>query len=86
MSPNYDYFCRSCERDWEAFQTIADMHKERCAVCGKFATVTINCHVGGHGFRARVLNDVGEHPVKIHSAKDADRAAKANGVTIDKLR
>ncbi len=37
--PLYDYFCPSCDSEWEGFNLIDDRRREECKLCGSMADI-----------------------------------------------
>ena len=73
--PLYDYYCKSCKAEWEAFNSMANREEESCR-CGTPATVQIsatrtkpvimdyfsenlNSHITGPEQRRRVMKESG---------------------------
>ena len=41
--PLYDYFCGTCEEQFEAHASIKNRHRVRCKTCHKTAELVVSC-------------------------------------------
>jgi len=86
--PSYDWECEKCGYVWELSlpSTPEELgRKRRCPKCNCFGIRTFKSYKRAM-FKERTLYDVGEVPVVVSSAKEADEAAKRNGVEIKALK
>ena len=75
--PTYEYECRSCGHNFEAFQSMSDAPLSDCPQCGKDLRRLINGGSGvifkGSGF---YVNDKNRDTSKKQNAKPADKTAE----------
>lgn len=71
--PIYEYECNHCDEKWEAFHRVDARTSEKCAYCGKSATLLIslqqrpvideyydehlNAHVTGPAHKKRIMRE-----------------------------
>jgi putative FmdB family regulatory protein len=76
--PTYEYECKSCKHNFEAFQAMSDAPLKECPKCGKTIRRLIHGGTGvifkGSGF---YVTDKGKGPAK--SSKPGSTPAEASG-------
>ena len=85
--PIYPFRCDTCTRELEEFQNMSDYHVPNCPDCSEKMRRLYAAHkTTGFGIDGKILYDMGEKPIKVHSAKEADAVAAAHNCHIDTLR
>ena len=78
--PTYEYECKSCGHNFEAFQSMSDAPFSDCPECGKEIRRLINGGSGvifkGSGF---YVNDKKADNSKKHSSKSGDKGTSEPG-------
>jgi len=78
--PVYDYRCRKCHKEFEAFNYIDDRQLQKCIKCGSVCEIIFTTPPAVHdlGWEPIWDNQLGR---VVRSRKDRERAAKEIGLT-----
>lgn len=74
--PTYDYVCKSCEHEWELFQSIKANPKRKCPECGKLKAKRIIGPGAGIIFKGSGFYQTDYRSSAYKKAAEADKSAQ----------
>lgn len=74
--PTYDYRCKSCEHEWELFQSIKADPIKKCPACGKLKAERVIGAGAGIIFRGSGFYETDYRSDSYKKAAEADKKAQ----------
>ncbi len=76
--PTYDYICKSCDHNWEVFQSMKSKPKRKCPSCGRLRAKRVIGSGAGIIFKGSGFYQTDYRSSAYKKAAEADKPAKSD--------